>query len=179
MNAGSSAHHDQQHRRPRSPSTVNAAGGGTGNANIRAISAWTTAGPAGGRITIATHAGAIVDADASATVNLIAGNAILTAAGGIGTAADAIETTLGNLEAMPMAAAFGITTLGDDVRLTVAGDLVIDNDIDLGLGNLLLEVGGSVSQNAGDTIVAGGLALDVNGTTTLTEANNNVSRLGR
>ena len=82
--------------------TVNTAGGGTGNANIRAISAGTTAGPAGGRITIATHAGAIVDADAAATVNLIAGNAILTAAGGIGTAADAMETTLANLEAMPM-----------------------------------------------------------------------------
>ncbi len=167
--------------------TVNTAGGGTGNANLRGISAGTTAGPAGGRITIAANAGAIVDIDASAAVNLTAGNAILTAAGGVGTIVEPLETTLGRLAANSgnpirivetnglilggIAGGLGITTSSDDVRLAVGGDLAIDDDINLVAGSLLLEVTGNVSQNAGDTITANRLALDVTGTTTLAEAN--------
>jgi hypothetical protein len=166
--------------------TVNAATG-LGNANIRGIAAGTTAGPAGGRITIAANAGAIVDSDAAAAVNLTAGNAVLTAAGGIGTVSEPLETLLGRLAANSgspihideadaltiggIAGGLGITTSADDVRLTVGGDLAIDDDISLGAANLLLDVAGNVSQSAGDTIAAVGLALDVTGTTTLTEAN--------
>ena len=65
----------------------------------------------------------------------------------------------------------GLTTTNDDVTLTTGGNLTIDNDVNLGTGNLLLDVTGNVSQNAGDTIVASGLALMVSGTTTLTQAN--------
>ena len=65
----------------------------------------------------------------------------------------------------------GITTTGDDVKLTVdANDLDIDEDISLGSGNLFLDVAGNVTQQAGDTITAAGLALMVDGTTTLTDA---------
>ena len=69
----------------------------------------------------------------------------------------------------------GIITTNDDVKLTVdANDLDIDEDISLVTGNLFLDVAGNVTQQAGDTIVAGGLALMVDGTTTLTDPANNV-----
>ena len=64
------------------------------------------------------------------------------------------------------------------MRLTVGGNLLIDDDIDLGAGNLLLDVDGNVTQGAGNTIVATGLALQVTGTTTLDEEDNNVVRRG-
>ena len=67
----------------------------------------------------------------------------------------------------------GITTTNDDVKLTMTtGNLVIGDDIDLGTGNLYLDVTGNVTQQAGDTITAAGLALMVDGVTTLNEANN-------
>ncbi len=67
----------------------------------------------------------------------------------------------------------GITTTNDDVKLTMTtGNLVIGDDINLGTGNLFLDVAGNVTQQAGDTITAGGLALMVDGVTTLNEANN-------
>ena len=48
-----------------------------------------------------------------------------------------------------------LQTSGDDVRLTVGGDLLIDDDIDLGR-NSPLDVDGNVNQTAGDTIIANG-----------------------
>ena len=54
---------------------------------------------------------------------------------------------------------------------------MIDDDIALGTGNLFLNVTGNVSQNAGDTITAAGLALMVTGTTTLTDPGNNVTTI--
>ena len=53
----------------------------------------------------------------------------------------------------------------------MANILIIDDDIDLGTGNLFLGVTGNVTQQAGDTITAAGLALMVSGDTTLNEAN--------
>ncbi len=57
----------------------------------------------------------------------------------------------------------GVTTSGDDVRLTVLGDLLIDEAISLGAGSLSLNVTGTISQNAGDTITAAGLSLSGSG----------------
>lgn len=57
----------------------------------------------------------------------------------------------------------GVTTSGDDVRLIVLGDLLIDEAISLGAGALSLNVTGTISQNAGDTITAAGLSLSGNG----------------
>ncbi|MCP4169273.1 MAG: hypothetical protein GY758_00690, partial [Fuerstiella sp.] len=66
----------------------------------------------------------------------------------------------------------GITTTNDDVKLIVdANDLDVDADIALGTGNLFLDVTGNVTQQAGDDITAAGLALMVDGTTTLNSAN--------
>ena len=79
---------------------------------------------------------------------------------------DANALTIGTVDRV-----IGVTTTDDDVTLTTGGELTIDDDIVLGSGNIRLSVTGNLSQNAGDTIVANGLALMVFGTTTLTEAN--------
>ncbi|MCP4786017.1 MAG: hypothetical protein GY878_20955, partial [Fuerstiella sp.] len=72
----------------------------------------------------------------------------------------------------------GITTSNDDVKLIVdLNNLDVDEDIALGTGNLFLDVTGNVTQQAGDDITAGGLALMVDGNTTLDNAGNNVSTL--
>jgi autotransporter-associated beta strand protein len=91
---------------------VNTSGGGSGDAVIRSISAGSTAGPAGGRITIDAHAGQINDGDAAATNNLAAGNAVLTASGGVGDSADLIETTISRLEAAGGSGGVFVTNIG-------------------------------------------------------------------
>jgi hypothetical protein len=68
----------------------------------------------------------------------------------------------------------GIATSDDDTKLVVDGDLTIERPIDLVLttgGDLLLDVAGDLSQSGTGTITARGLALMVDGTTTLDLAN--------
>ena len=67
--------------------------------------------------------------------------------------------------------ASGILTSNDDVKLTIGGDLDIENDIDLGTGNLFLNVTDNLTQQLNATIAAAGLGLMVEGTTTLNEDN--------
>ena len=70
----------------------------------------------------------------------------------------------------------GITTTNDDVKLTVDnGNLDISDALALGTGDLLLDVTGDVTQSA--AITASGLALMVDGTTTLNNAANNVATI--
>ncbi|QDU31658.1 Hemolysin, chromosomal [Anatilimnocola aggregata] len=72
----------------------------------------------------------------------------------------------------------GITSSGNDVRLsTLGGNLLLDDDVALGAGDLTLAVIGTVTQIAGDDITAGGLELLVTGNVTLTNAANNVATL--
>lgn len=67
----------------------------------------------------------------------------------------------------------GIITSNDDVSITTGGTLDIDEAMELGLGNLLLDVTGQLTtDDLGDTITAHGLALIVSGTSTLNQANN-------
>ncbi len=61
----------------------------------------------------------------------------------------------------------GITTTNDDVKLIAGGNLAINQAINLGAGDLFLDVAGNVTQTAPGTITAGGLALMVDGTTRL------------
>jgi hypothetical protein len=71
--------------------------------------------------------------------------------------------------------AIGLTTLNSDAKLHVGGDLVINQSIDIGVGNLMLVATGNVSQTA--SIVANGLGLIVDGNATLQHPNNNVNIL--
>jgi fibronectin-binding autotransporter adhesin len=88
---------------------------------------------------------------------------------------DAGMLTVGTVTGLGTA---GITTVNDDVRLTVAGGgLVIDADVALGTGDLTLDVTGAISQNVGDNVVANGVELLGVGATTLTDATNNVATL--
>ncbi len=70
----------------------------------------------------------------------------------------------------------GITTIGDDVKVIAGGNLSINQAISLGSGDLLLDVAGNVTQTALGTITAGGLALMIDGNTTL-QLDNDVDRL--
>ncbi|KAF0190335.1 MAG: yapH, partial [Gammaproteobacteria bacterium] len=74
-------------------------------------------------------------------------------------------------------ATVGITTSGDDVRITTATTLSISDDIALGAGDLTLNAGGAVTQGATDTIIAAGLELLGTGPYTLTDSGNDVDNL--
>ena len=64
----------------------------------------------------------------------------------------------------------GITTSGDNVKLTTGGDLMITQAVAVGAGSLFLAVIGDVTQTA--AISGTDLALMVSGTTTLTSVGN-------
>ena len=66
----------------------------------------------------------------------------------------------------------------DDVTLTVlANDLRIEQAVNLGTGDLLLDVTRNVTQTNAGVIIAGGLGLVVDGATMLTNPLNNVVNL--
>ncbi len=67
----------------------------------------------------------------------------------------------------------GITTSNDDVKLSVDGFLLINEAIDVGTGDLLLDVSGDVLQ--AEPITADGLGLMVDGKTTLQKFGNDVN----
>lgn len=71
----------------------------------------------------------------------------------------------------------GITTTSDDVQLTTGTTLLIDDDINLVAGDLGLDAGAEVTQNAGDNIAASGLALTNVGPFTLTNTGNAVTTI--
>ena len=65
----------------------------------------------------------------------------------------------------------GVASSGDDFKLTVEGNLTLEEGTDLNTGDLFLDVNGDLSQLAVGTINAAGLGLMVEGTTVLNEAN--------
>jgi hypothetical protein len=65
----------------------------------------------------------------------------------------------------------GIRTSDDDVKLTAAGNLTLDEGVVLGGGDLLLDVDGDVTQLDMATINVAGLGLMVDGVTVLDAAN--------
>ena len=67
----------------------------------------------------------------------------------------------------------GFTTTDDNAKLTTGGSLAINQAVDLGVGDLFLDVTGNVTQTA--AIVVDGLAMMVTGTTTLTNAANDAN----
>ncbi len=123
--------------------------------------------------------------DGATMLTNVANNVAILAAdnGGQTLYTDADTLTVGSVTVAAMTVT-GITTTNDDVTLTVlANDLRIAQAINLGTGDLLLDVNGNVTQ-AGDavnpgagTITANGLALVVDGATLLTNPLNNVATL--
>ena len=178
--------------------TVNTGGGGTGDASILAISAGTTSGAAGGRVTITTNAGDIVDGDASATNNITAGNVLFLATsgtGGAGTAANPIETTASRLEAQVatdgvfvantgnltiggISGTVGVSATGSDIVVsTTNGSMTVSENVShTGAGNVTLTAndaagaGHDLTVNAGITVSAsnGNIALRAGDVLTLT-----------
>ncbi|WP_425616402.1 beta strand repeat-containing protein [Anatilimnocola sp. NA78] len=131
--------------------TVNTATG-TGNATLRGISAGTTAGVAGGRITVNANAGAIIDGDNLAP--LTAGNLVLQAGAGIGSG-DAIETVVSNLEAVTgsggvsiantgnltlggLTAVVGVSAATGNVGVSTTGSLIVSENVTASSGNVTL-----------------------------------------
>src|SRR5256885_16164409 len=78
----------------------------------------------------------------------------------------------------PSATTSGITSGGNDVKLTVqAGGLSIGQAVSTGAGDLTLNVVGPVTQTASGTITGTGLQLLGSGTVNLDAANNNVATI--
>ncbi|TPW09414.1 MAG: FG-GAP repeat protein, partial [Acidimicrobiaceae bacterium] len=104
-----------------------------------------------------------------------AGNAVTTLAIDKGGAAvsyrDSDALTVGTVNTV------GLRTTGGSVTLQTAGALLVDDDIDLGAGNLTLNVVGGITQGPGKTIAAAGLELLGTGATTLTDAGNDIDNL--
>lgn len=77
----------------------------------------------------------------------------------------------------------GITSADSDLKIVTGSDLFVDNFVDVGDGNILLTVNGSLFQTAtgGDgiasTITANGLGLMVGGSTSLSESTNAIDVL--
>ncbi|MBI1346897.1 hypothetical protein GC163_11480 [bacterium] len=124
----------------------------------------------------------IFTADQSNDVNALAANI-----DGTLTFRDVDDLVIGTVNnTVAMTTTSGITTANDDVKITtVNGNLTIgDNvgtagqdDINLGTGDLTLNVTGAVTQLAGDAILANGLLLFGTGTVTLNETTNNIGTL--
>lgn len=165
--------------------TVNTLLGGTGSAHIDVLTAGTTAGAAGGRVTIDANAGAIVDCNAALN-NITAGNAILRGLVGVGTAADPIETTVSRLEGAGgsggvfdvntgslaiggiSAGTTGISTTTGHIDIRADGTLTVEENVTTtgATGDIVLKA----NENAGT-----GRDLTVNAGVTLSSPNGNIT----
>ncbi len=150
----------------------------------------------GGEVEIISTTGAIIDGGET-DVDVVAASVALHAATGIGSALplSTLETTvdilafnnstagdvlISNSTNLIVGAAGTLTASansGGDAKLTVIGNLDIDEDLSVETKNLLLNVTGNVTQQADDNITAAGLALMVTGATTLSNLGNNIVTL--
>ena len=81
------------------------------------------------------------------------------------------------LSAAPTLSLSGLRTAGGDAKLTADGNLTLEEQTNLGQGDLFVDVAGDVTQLATGTITARGLGLMVDGTTVLTNAGNDVDEI--
>ena len=174
---------------------VNTFMGGTGDANSGVITTGTTGGPTGGRVTISTMGGAIVDAGGVATAtNITSGNAILSGAA-VGQLANPIESSISRVEGSGGAGGF---FLNDDATLAIggidAGSMGVvstsgDIDIFVAGGSFVVEenvtssAAGDISLKTDDTVALGddltvnaGVSVSTNGAGDVSlEAGDNVT----
>ena len=71
----------------------------------------------------------------------------------------------------------GVTTLDSDAKLTAGGNLDFEAAVNLGAGDLLLDVDGAVTQQADGSIRSSGLGLMVTGSTILNNPANDVDQI--
>lgn len=159
--------------------SVNTLLGGTGDATLAEINAGTTAGPVGGRVTVAALDGRILDGN-GATLNITAGNALLRAEGGVGTLANSLETSVTQLEGSGGSGGFyldnygaltiggltgvvGVSTTTGDIRIIAHSPLTVIEDV---IG------GGFVFLHAGETAGTGDDLTIIGGVTVRSNANN-------
>ena len=167
--------------------TVNTGLGGTGNALIAALVTG-----AGGTVTVAANGGAIVDNNVAA-VNLTAGQAVLSAAAGIGNGnsletnvntLSATNTGLGNIEITEVAAGGGLGVQGA-VHGNAAGDIVLtttDGTLTvLGGGSGVSTLGGGAltltANGSGQDVIVNALVSGQAGTVTVRAAGGNGSHV--
>ena len=79
--------------------------------------------------------------------------------------------------ANPVTSTTGLSTVDSDVKLTVGGNLTLEEAVAVGAGDLFLDVASDVSQIAAGTISANGLGLDVTGETVLNNTGNSINVL--
>ena len=108
---------------------------------------------------ILDSAGAITDNNGSG-INVTATSAVLTAAGGIGTAADVIETTVTNLEGTAGAGFFVTNT----TALTVGGVSAVTG-VSTSTGNIGVTAGGTITVNEAVANTGGGSVTLTSGST--------------
>ncbi|MCP4853815.1 MAG: hypothetical protein GY903_04915, partial [Fuerstiella sp.] len=130
---------------------------------------------AGGQIDINTLDGSIAVAVIDSSGGTATGGGVST--GGNGASINILAADAGSDDTHNVTLNAAVTTVGGngatngtgmDVKVTADNDLSV-NAVSLGSGNLFLDVTGNVTQTA--TITAAGLALMVDGTTTLNSAN--------
>ncbi len=132
--------------------TVNTLLGGDGSAVIAAINAGLTPGSSGGRVTVSALMGAIADGNGS-SANITAGNAVLMGSGGVGSVADPIETTVGNLEGAGGTGGFFVT---DSNALTI-GDITTVVGVSTSTGDI--EVRSTGAMTVSENVIGGGLVF--------------------
>src|SRR5438034_11585662 len=71
----------------------------------------------------------------------------------------------------------GITSTSHDVKLTTGGNLIINQAVTLGTGNLTLSVTGNVTQGASGVLTAAGLQLMGSGSAHLDNGANDITTL--
>ena len=153
--------------------TVNTDVGGTGNATIGNISAGTTAGPTGGRVTITVYDGNVTDGDAGGANNVTAGSFVFAGAG-FGTADDPIEMAVSNIESSAAGNFFithtghltvgGITTTEDmwaagAMTIVAQSPLTIATDISAAGPITLTASDGAVDSTTDDLTIAAGVTI--------------------
>ena len=145
--------------------TVNTLMGGTGVAEIGVLTAGTTAGSSGGRVTVAANMGAVLDCNLALN-NITAGNTVLSGLAGVGTSIDPIETTVSRLEGLGGTGGFFDV---NSTSLTIGGISGLTTGVSSSTGNIDVRADGvvTVAENVVSTGATGNIFIKANENTGL------------
>lgn len=169
--------------------SVNTLAGGSGFASLAEISAGTTPGFGGGRVTVDVEGGSIIDANLGDN-NITAGNAILRAGAAMGILIEPIETTVSRLEGSGGSGFYltnsgplqiggvaplvtGVAVSAGDARIRASSPLTVAEDVNASGGVFL-----KADESAGlgdDLIVNGGVTVRAVTEDVILEAGDNLT----